>query len=62
MHSEMTLCFRRARRAIGRPAGRPYNGTTLLLGERRICPPDPSNELRLMVFSRNVLVFRPGNA
>jgi hypothetical protein len=39
IHAEITPCFRRMWRAIGRPARRPYNGITLLLGEKGLARP-----------------------
>jgi len=32
------------------------------LGKRTACPPDPENEMRLMIFARNALAFGPGNS
>jgi len=40
----------------------PYNRLTLFLGKRTACPPDPGNEMCLMVFARNALASGPGNA
>jgi hypothetical protein len=63
-------CFRMVRRAYRAPGLRraqssrraPLHRTNPLLGEKRTCPPGPRNESRLMVFGRNALASRPGNA
>jgi hypothetical protein len=39
IHPEMPPCFRRARRAIGLPAGRPYIGLIFFLGKEWVARP-----------------------
>jgi hypothetical protein len=59
---EILLGFRRMGRAARAPGRAPLHRKTPLLGERTACPPDPRNDLCLMIFPRNALASGPGTA
>ena len=59
---EIPPCFRRNRRAHRAPGRAPLHRTNPAAGQRQACPPDPGNEVGLMIFARNALAFGPGTA
>jgi hypothetical protein len=61
-HPEILLGFRRMGRAARAPGWAPLHRKIPVLGERSACPPDPRNDLCLMIFPRNALASGPGNA
>jgi len=54
--------FRRMRRADRATGRAPLQRNHPVLEKRTACPPDPENDLCLMVFARNALASGPGTA
>ncbi len=59
---EIPLDFRKVRRVDRAPGRASLQRTQPARGEKRACPPDPRNEVCLMVFARHALPSGPGKA